>query len=70
MTGTDERADPTIGGWTWREIIRDRLAPLGRPCIIDFPFGHMKTMLSVPFGVQARLDADAGRLTLLESATA
>lgn len=70
MTGTDERADPTIGGWTWREIIRDRLAPLGRPCIIDFPFGHMKTMLSVPFGVQARLDADAGRVTLLESATA
>lgn len=67
MTGTDERSDPTIGGKGWRDIVRDRLAPLGKPLVIDFPFGHMKTMLSMPFGVQVRLDADAGTVTYLES---
>lgn len=67
MTGTDERADPTMGGRPWREIVRDRLAPLGIPTVIDFPFGHHKQMLSVPMGIRARLDADAGTLIYLES---
>jgi len=67
MTGTDERADPTMGGRPWRDIVRDRLAPLGVPTVIDFPFGHHKHMLSIPFGIRARLDADAGTLTYLES---
>jgi len=69
MTGTDERADPKIGSWPWREIIEDRIIPLGIPSVVNFPFGHMKTMLSLPMGIQARLDADTGRLSLLESYT-
>lgn len=69
MTGTDERADPKIGSWPWREIIEDRIIPLGIPSVVNFPFGHMKTMLSIPMGVQARLDADMGRMSLLESFT-
>ncbi|MCU0315929.1 MAG: LD-carboxypeptidase [Fimbriimonadaceae bacterium] len=67
MTGTDERADPTIGPLPWREIVADRLIPLGIPLAVNFPFGHMKTMLSVPFGVTAVFDADAGTLELTES---
>jgi muramoyltetrapeptide carboxypeptidase len=66
MTNTDEKADPKIGAWPWRRIVEDRLAPLGVPCVVDFPVGHMKTMLSVPLGVRARLGADAGTLTFLE----
>jgi len=66
MTRTDEHVDEAIGGKPWREIIKDRLAPLGKPLIIDFPFGHAKNMLTVPFGIQARLDADACTLTYLE----
>ncbi|MFM9872610.1 MAG: LD-carboxypeptidase [Fimbriimonadaceae bacterium] len=69
MTGTDEMADEKIGSWPWREIIADRVKPLGIPSVINFPFGHMKTMLSIPMGVAARFDADAGRLELLESFT-
>ncbi|MBX3113572.1 MAG: LD-carboxypeptidase [Fimbriimonadaceae bacterium] len=69
MTGTDERADPKIGTWPWREIVEDRIKPLGIPSVVNFPFGHMKTMLSLPMGVGARLDAAAGRLSLLESYT-
>ena len=67
MTGTDERSDPKIGSWSWRKIIEDRIVPLNVPSVVNFPFGHMKTMLTVPLGIQARLDADAGTLTLLES---
>ena len=67
MTRTDERRDEGIGGKPWREIVRDRIAPLGKPAVIDFPFGHCKNMLSLPLGIRARLDADAGSLTYLES---
>jgi muramoyltetrapeptide carboxypeptidase len=67
MTNTDERADPKIGAWDWHRIVADRLEPLGVPTILDFPIGHKRTMLSVPLGVSARLDADAGTLTFTES---
>lgn len=67
MTNTDEKVDLKIGAWNWRRIVEDRLGSLGVPTIVNYPFGHMKTMLSVPLGVRARLDADAGTLTYLES---
>ncbi|MFN8221011.1 MAG: LD-carboxypeptidase [Fimbriimonadales bacterium] len=67
MTGTDERVDPGIGGKGWREIVTERLAPLGKPMIVNFPCGHMKGMLSLPLGVRVRLDADAGRLSYVEA---
>ena len=67
MTRTDQKADMDIGDKPWREIVADRLAPLGKPTVLDYPFGHMKTMLTIPFGIQARLDADAGTVTYLEN---
>ncbi len=42
--------------------------PLGIPCCVGFPYGHFPGRFSLPFGVRARLDADAGTLTLLEEA--
>lgn len=70
MTRTDDRVDAGIGGRPWREIVTDRLAPLGVPMVFDYPFGHMKNVLTLPLGVRARLDADAGTLTYLESVCA
>ena len=67
MTGTDERADEKIGAWPWRKIVEDRLKGINVPAVVNFPFGHMKTMLSIPFGVEATLDADAGTLKITES---
>ena len=69
MTRTDQkdRWDIGIGGAPWREIIADRLAPLGIPTMFDFPFGHAANMLSVPLGIQAVMDADAGTITYTES---
>lgn len=67
MTRTDERSDPSIGAVPWREIVTERLSGLGVPLVLDFPFGHAANQLSVPLGVKARLDADAGSLSLIET---
>jgi len=66
MTRTDEHQDEGIGGKPWRDIVRERIEPLGIPTIIEYPFGHNKNMLTLPLGVNAELDADAGTLTYLE----
>lgn len=67
MTRSDEHVDEGIGGRPWREIVIERLAPLGKPMVIDFPFGHHRGMLTIPFGVRTRLDADSGTIEVLES---
>ena len=48
---------------------KDFFLPLGKPTLAGFPFGHVPNPLTLPLGVNARLDADARTLTLLESAT-
>jgi len=66
MTRSDERMDKGIGGPPWRQIVRERLSDLGVPVVMDFPFGHVPAMATLPLGVRARLDAEAGTLTALE----
>ncbi|MFF6994869.1 LD-carboxypeptidase [Streptomyces sp. NPDC008313] len=51
-----------------RTVLADRLGPLGVPVAEHFGFGHVASALTVPFGVTADLDADAGTLTLDEPA--
>ncbi len=63
MTRTDEKRDPTIGGMPWRDIVTDRLAILGKPMIVNYPFGHAPAMLSLPLGRVAQLDANRGTLS-------
>lgn len=53
-----------------REVLHDRLGALGVPVAIGFPFGHVDDNWTLPVGVRARLDADAGTLALLEAAVA
>lgn len=67
MTRTDERVDNGIGAWPWRDIVADRLGKLGIPTIVEYPIGHAPQMLTLPLGVRARIDADAGTLTFMES---
>ncbi|MDQ2986641.1 MAG: LD-carboxypeptidase [Armatimonadota bacterium] len=66
MTRTDEQADPNIPTKPWKQVVTERLKPLGVPMITGFPFGHAEHMASLPLGVKARLDADAGELTYME----
>lgn len=51
-----------------RQLWSDLLAPYGKPAVLGFPFGHVTPNYALPLGVRARLDADAGTLTLLEAA--
>jgi muramoyltetrapeptide carboxypeptidase len=67
MTRSEERIEKSIGGSPWQDIVMDRIGDLGIPAVYDFPFGHMKTMLTVPLGIKCELDADQGTLKLLES---
>ncbi|MFF8726389.1 LD-carboxypeptidase [Streptomyces sp. NPDC015171] len=47
-----------------RTMLADRLGGLGVPVAADVGFGHCEGALTIPFGVPAELDADAGTLTL------
>jgi muramoyltetrapeptide carboxypeptidase len=58
-------ADGVIG---LEEVLETYLAPLGVPVAWGFPVGHIDDQWTLPLGVRARLDADAGTLELLEAA--
>jgi muramoyltetrapeptide carboxypeptidase len=65
LLGSWERCDPYE---RVRALLLDRLGGLGVPVVEEFGFGHCEGALTVPFGVAAELDADAGTLTLDEPA--
>ena len=50
------------------ETVSARLEGLGVPMLTALPIGHGVPALTVPLGVEAELDADAGTLTLVEPA--
>ncbi|HSS67316.1 MAG TPA: DUF4031 domain-containing protein [Nocardioidaceae bacterium] len=47
-------------------VLSARLRPLGVPVVAGVDLGHTSTTISVPLGVRATLDADAGALLLAE----
>ncbi len=51
-----------------RAVVQDALGGLDVPVAIGLPFGHFDDNWTLPVGVRARLDADAGTLALLEPA--
>jgi muramoyltetrapeptide carboxypeptidase len=52
------------------ELFRERLAPFTFPVALGLPVGHGNRNLTIPFGLVATLDAEAGRLTYHQAATA
>jgi len=59
---------PGFGTWTWQEVCKDRFGDLGVPVVANLVFGHVPDKATLPLGVMAELDGDAGTLTLLEAA--
>ncbi len=51
-------------------LLDEYLGGLGIPVLAGFPAGHTQHNLTLPMGVQIKLDADTGRVTLLEHPTA
>lgn len=56
------------GALGYDEVLAEYFGPLGIPVAYGFPVGHVDAQWTLPLGVRARLDADAGELELLEPA--
>jgi muramoyltetrapeptide carboxypeptidase len=52
------------------DVLEARLGGLGVPVLYGLPVGHGAEMVTIPFGVEATLDADARTLTIDEPALA
>lgn len=50
------------------DVLRDHLGTLRKPALSGLSFGHIEQKLTLPIGIMATLDADAGTLTLDEAA--
>jgi len=62
--------DCTFKGPTFslEDLLLERFAKLGVPALSGLSFGHIEQKLTLPLGVRATLDADAGTLSLDEPA--
>jgi muramoyltetrapeptide carboxypeptidase len=58
------------GALGFDEVLASYFGPLGIPVAYGFPIGHIDAQWTLPLGILARLDADAGEVELLESAVA
>ena len=65
---TDLERSNRDGALGFDEVLANYLAPLRIPVAYGFPVGHIEHQWTLPLGVLARLDADAGELDVLESA--
>jgi muramoyltetrapeptide carboxypeptidase len=66
--GRCSRCDYKGPTFSLEEILRDRFGSLPVPAMSGLSFGHIEQKLTLPIGVTATLDADAGTLRLDEAA--
>lgn len=68
--GTCSKCGPGegFGSLTIPDILNDHVKSLGVPAYYGAMFGHVSRQFTLPVGVQVELDADAGTVTMLESA--
>ena len=66
--GKFTKTDDDGNTFSIEEIIRNRCGSLGIPVVGGLMIGHIADKTTVPMGIRARLDADAGSLELLEPA--
>jgi muramoyltetrapeptide carboxypeptidase len=57
-----------FGGFTLNNLLEQHLVPLGIPAYQGAFIGHMPDQFTIPLGVHAEINADAGTLRLLEPA--
>ena len=59
---------PGLGNFSLMDILRQHCEPLGIPCYFGAMFGHVERNSTLPLGIPATIDADAGTITLQEAA--
>jgi muramoyltetrapeptide carboxypeptidase len=67
---SDMKRSPGDGALGLEDVLRTYFAPLGVPAAFGFPIGHIDDQWTIPIGVRARFDAEAGEVALLGSAVA
>ena len=68
---TDCRSSgPSLGNFTLPQVLKHHLAPLGVPAFQGAQIGHIADQYSMPIGVPAEIDAEAGTIRILEPAVA
>jgi len=70
MWGRCTDCEPKGTSFSLEEILRDRFGSLGVPAIAGLSFGHIEQKLTLPIGVMATLDGDAGTVTIEDAAVA
>jgi muramoyltetrapeptide carboxypeptidase len=65
---TELKRNMTDGALGFDEVLATYFLPLDIPVAYGFPVGHIDDQWTLPLGVRARLDADAGELELLDAA--
>ena len=65
---TDCEPDRRYGSLTLPEVLNDHIGPLGVPAWYGSMIGHIKHNFTVPLGIEAEIDSDAGTIKLLEPA--
>jgi len=68
--GTCDKCAPGegFGSLTIPDVLDDHVKALGVPAYSGAMIGHVDRQFTLPLGVQVELDADAGTITMLESA--
>jgi muramoyltetrapeptide carboxypeptidase len=67
---TEMRKGTSDGALGFDEVLEHYVVPLRIPAAYGFPIGHVDEQWTLPIGVRARLDADAGEVEILEAAVA
>lgn len=65
---TDCEPGTSYGSLTLEEVLDDHVRPLGIPAYRGAMVGHIKEQFTLPLGIEAEIDAEAGSLRLLEPA--
>ena len=68
MWGRCTDCDPKGNSFSLEEILHDRFASLGVPALSGLAFGHIEQKLTLPIGVMATIDGDAGTVSIDEAA--
>ncbi len=69
FTGCEETEYAPEDTLTLEQIFQEVIAPFGKPTVSNFRAGHQYPHISIPMGVNARLDADRGLVRFEEALT-
>jgi muramoyltetrapeptide carboxypeptidase len=68
FTGTKVRNSPGRRSLTMNDVCADHLLPLRIPVLANVAVGHVADQVTLPYGIEARLDAGGKTLEVLEAA--